>query len=281
MDLSRAKTILIIAFFALNLFLGYRLWISPPSLRSSGVLSSEDADRAREALQKAGFEVIAAIPRQIPRLSLLHVSRLPQPGPSLAKAFFGEDVKGIPTEGGGVLYAKGVATVNVANNGQAVFSTGSARSSSVEETRQGAERFLRERNLWQDDLRYDQVIPLNALGSRIRFFQTYQGFPLFFCVAEVFFEKERVTEARLYRVEPLGFSNNELPVISAAEAIETFLEQKPDFPDKRIIDISLGYFSGDYNAERWEIVPVWRVAAHDGTVFYVNAFTGEAETAAM
>lgn len=281
MDLSRAKTILIIAFLTLNLFLGYRLWMSPPSLRSSGVLTSEDADRAREALQKAGFEVIAAIPRQIPRLSLLHVSRLPQQGPSLANSFFGEDVTGSPTESGSMLYTKGLETVEVASNGQAVFGTGPAGNQVVDETRQGAERFFRQRNLWQDDLKFDQVISLGAKGSQIRFVQTYQGFPLFFCAAEVIFGEERVVEARLYRVAPLGFRNSEISVISAAEAIETFLELKPDFPDKRITDISLGYFSADYDAELWDIVPVWRIAALDGTVFYVNAFTGEAETSTM
>jgi hypothetical protein len=44
-----------------------------------------------------------------------------------------------------------------------------------------------------------------------------------------------------------------------------------------IIDFSLGYYSQEYDAERWEIPPVWRIRLDNGEVYYINAFTGNLE----
>ncbi|MDW7651706.1 MAG: two-component system regulatory protein YycI [Bacillota bacterium] len=281
MDLSRAKTILIIAFLILNLFLGHRLWVSPQALQAGRALTGEDAEVAREQLQEAGFEMIVPVPRQIPRLSLLHVSRVPYNEKSWAHSFFGEDVPGVVTESGSIRYTKGAETVEVAKNGLVTYRS-DAGDAMGEDSRQAVERFLKDHRLWHDDLRFDQIIHREEQGeSRVRYVQTYQGFPLFFSSVDALVIGGVVSEMTIFRVAPLGFSNNELQVISALDAVTTFLSQEPDFPDKRIADISLGYYSQNYDAERWEIVPVWRIAALDGTVFYINAFTGDAEATGL
>jgi hypothetical protein len=281
-DLSRAKTILIVAFLTLNLFLGYRLWLSPQGLQAGRALTGEEAEAARETLLEAGFEMLAPIPRQIPRLSLLHVSSVPHNNNSWVGKFFGEDVPGTVTDEMSTLYIMGQESVEVAQNGLITYLSVAVDDSAGEDSRQIAERFMRDRGLWQDDLRLDQTISRDAAGSaRYRYVQTYQGFPLFFSSVEVLVTDGSVSELTLFRVAPLGFSNHEIQVISAADAVATFVSQNPNFPDKRISDISLGYYSQNYDAERWEIVPVWRIAALDGTMFFVNAFTGEAETTGM
>lgn len=281
MDLSKAKTILILAFLLLNIFLGHRIWVSPQQLQAVRVLSGEDLEEARRLLAAAGYELAVPIPRQTPRLSLLHVSREQQPKDAWAEIFLGGSVPGVAADKGLIVFNKEGNSVTVAPSGQVVFrSTATTRKSliSPEENRQLAERFLRERNLWREDLKLDFFRPPDAQGgSFFRYVQTYQGFPLFFSTVEVVVADGQVREVKVYRVVPQSFSPKEIQVISALEAVQMFVKQPSGLRERKIVDISLGYFSEDYDAKRWETVPVWRIAGADGVSVYVNAFTGEVE----
>ena len=44
-----------------------------------------------------------------------------------------------------------------------------------------------------------------------------------------------------------------------------------------IVDFSLGYYTREYDAQRWEIPPVWRIRLNNGEIYYINAFTGNPE----
>jgi regulatory protein YycI of two-component signal transduction system YycFG len=279
-DLSRAKTILIVAFLALNLFLGYRLWFTPQLLQTGQALTGEEVERTREILQSAGYELVATVPRQVPRLSLLHVGREDLLETEWAITFFDENVPGIRDSNGNISFYKEDSQVTVSSNGYVLYRGSTEQPTSQnEDTRKLTERFLQERDIWRDDLKFDYSQQLDHQGAiRYRYVQTYQGFPLFFSTVEAEVLDGRVTEIFIYRVVPLEFSGEDIQVISALDAVEMFLEQEPNFPEKRIIDISLGYFSEDYDAQRWEIVPVWRIASTGGYAVYINAFTGEHET---
>ncbi|MBS4030399.1 MAG: two-component system regulatory protein YycI [Clostridiales bacterium] len=279
MDLSRAKTILILSFLSLNLFLGFRLWLSPQYLQTSGVLTNEEAEQARDVLISAGYEVLATVPRQIPRLSLLHVSRLPQQPASWPRSIWGDvTFEQMLTETGNIRYTYGEETLEIATNGVVtLYVNEPLQASAGEDSRFLVERFLKERKLWSDDLKFDLTVQRAGALVRYRYLQTYQGFPLFFSYTDVKIVDGRLAEVRLYRVVPLGFTEQEIQTVSAAEAADAFVQSADSTENRTIIDISLGYYSQDYDAERWEIVPVWRFAFTDGAVFYINAFTGDAE----
>ncbi|MBS3983835.1 MAG: two-component system regulatory protein YycI [Dethiobacter sp.] len=285
MDLSKAKTILILAFLLLNLFLSYRLLLGPQPLQAGHALSGEDLEKVRALLTAAGYEPAVPIPRQAPRLSLLHVSRKSQADAAWAEMFLGAGVPEAVIANGLTVFTKDGNSVTVAPSGQVVFRSAATRKKSLanmEEDRHLAELFLKENGLWWEDLKLDFSWPRRAEGgSFFRFVQTYQGFPLFFSTVEVLVAAGQVREVKLYRVVSEGFSPTELQVISALEAVQIFVEQPPVLPAQKIADISLGYFSEDYDAERWETVPVWRIAGTDGTAVYVNAFTGEVETSVL
>ncbi|EEG76953.1 two-component system regulatory protein YycI [Dethiobacter alkaliphilus] len=282
MDLSRAKTILIIAFLLLNIFLGYRLWYTPQFLQAGQVITSEEVEAARQLLREHGYELQAAIPREVPRLALLHVSREAKPPSAWAKLLLDEEVPGVVTETGSIKFQSGEASVEVAPNGQVIYRRDKTGAASGDTSPQTADSFLRERQLWYDDLTLDAQQPLGTQeGSRISYVQTHQGFPIFFSTIDVFIADGFVYGANFYRVNPLSFSEQEVQVISAAEAMEAFIEISADSGENKITDISLGYFSAEYDAERWEIVPVWRITADDGSALYINAFTGEAEASAL
>ncbi len=278
MDLSRAKTILIIAFLALNVFLCLRLWQSPQYLRVRGGLTAEEAEQAKNALQGAGFELQAPIPRQTPSLSLLHVSRPPADAESWIARFWPDgDAQRVSGGPGSERFVRGQEQLEINAGGIITLRVQPAGSPvPPEDGRLLADRFLRERGVLEDSLKFDMTLTRpNALIYR--YLYTYRGFPLFNSYADVVVGPEGLGEVIIYRVLPLGFSGREIQVISPAVAVQTLIEQAGNFQAKKIVDISLGYYSQDYDAERWEIAPVWRFAASDGTAFYVNAFSGEAE----
>ncbi len=277
MDLSRAKTVLIIAFLLLNLFLAFRLWLIPPHLQAGVVLTGEEAEQAKNVLVSAGYEVLTAIPRQIPRLSLLHVSRHPQEPESWPASVWcdANAKRGVDTEN--VSFINGEETLQIAPNGVVTLHFGKPdRVSTGHELHIFIESFLKERGLWSESLKFDMAMQ-DGSHTRYRYLQTYQGFPLFFSYTDVKVVDGRISEIRLYHVLPLEFTGKEIQTVSVAEAADAFVKAAQFSEVKKIIDISLGYYSQDYDAKRWEIVPVWRFALTDGTVFYINAFTGGAE----
>ncbi|NLP36783.1 MAG: hypothetical protein GX357_03945 [Firmicutes bacterium] len=277
MDLSKAKTLLIVAFLGLNIFLGYKLWANPKSLWQGDVLTNEQAEQARELLQAHGFSLQTPIPKQIPQLALLHVARYTRPLSFWLNTFFPECEVQQRRSGQERIFACEHSTLVVYDNGRIVYKAKDSESIGVESSKAIAERYLREKNLWHNSLRFDLVV-VDGMKERFRFIQTYQGFPLFFCLTEVDLVDGNVTDVKIDQVNPLRFAQQEVTVISALTAIEKFVEEGAQhFTDKTIVDISLGYYSQDYNASRWEVAPVWRIATADGKAFYINAFSGETE----
>ncbi|NLM51404.1 MAG: hypothetical protein GX197_01055 [Firmicutes bacterium] len=277
MDLSKAKTLLIVAFLGLNIFLGYKVWTNPKSLRQGHVLTNEQIEEARDLLQAYGFHLQTSIPKQIPQLALLHVARYTRPLSFWLNIFFPECEVQERSIGQERLYACEHGILMIFDNGRVTYKAKDSPTTIMESSKALAERYLREKNLWHHSLRFDQVIT-EGVKENFRFIQTYQGFPLFFCVTEVYLVDGSVTDVKIDRVVPLRFAQQEVTVISALTAIEKFVaEGAQHFTNKTIVDISLGYYSQDYNASRWEVAPVWRIAAADGKAFYVNAFSGETE----
>ncbi len=278
MDLSRAKTILIVSFLLLNIFLGLRLWYSPQYLRVRGGISGEEAELSRDALQDAGYGVTAVVPRQTPRLTLLHVARPPVGVAYWTQKFWGDEEKRYLSQGASVALQKGNEMLEIYPEGLVTFRRDNTQENATgEDGRSAADRFLRERGLFEDSLKFDLSLARDDGTQFHRYLQTYQGFPLFSGQIELWLGEEGVSDVRIYSLEPLGFSDNGIRVISAAVAADTLIQHPGEFIGKKIVDISLGYYSQHYDADRWEIAPVWRFAASDGSVYYVNAFTGEAE----
>ncbi|HZK25542.1 MAG TPA: two-component system regulatory protein YycI [Oscillospiraceae bacterium] len=280
MDLSKAKTLLILAFLSLNIFLGYKLWIAPQALHQGSVLTEEQLAQAKALIKEHGFELKTTLPKQIPRLALLNVSRLATDDSHWLAAFWGEEKVQSRRETDKTVYTAGQEALTILADGHLVY-TNNLPGTSEANTRSLAERYLREWQLWQGNMKLDLAIPWGEHGYRYRFVQNYQGFPLFFSAIEVYLAEGRPREVHLYQALPHGFSDKEATVISAQKAVETFMREAAEISNKSIIDISLGYYSLSYDAERWESAPVWRIATQGGSESYINAFTGEIEKSTL
>lgn len=280
MDLSRAKTILIICFLLLNLFLAGRLWQFPRYIQARGAPTAAEVDRSRQALAEAGYELATAIPRQAPRLALLHVTRRPPIASEWQRIVFGTTETEKSEENGKTVFLRGKERLEITVDGRLVFSRPAPvpdGGEADEDNRQSVEKFLRERGFWRDDLQFDFSFPGGAGTSYYRYAQVFQRMTLFSGYVEVRVTDGIIREVSLSWLQPLEFSGQEVRVISAPEALTAFIGKGLSLPDKRVVDITLGYFSQDYDASRWEIAPAWRIATADGRQFYFNAFTGELE----
>lgn len=280
MDLSRAKTILIICFLLLNLFLAGRLWQFPRFIPAGGVLTAAEVEQARQALAEAGYELATAIPRQVPRLALLHVTRRPLHVSEWQRLVFGTTETEKTEENGKTVLLRGKERLEIGVDGRLVFHRPApvpGGGETDENNRQSVESFLRERGFWREELKFDLSFPGSAGTSYYRYVQMFQRLPLFAGYIEVRVTDGKIREVRASWLQPLEFSGHEVRVISAADALTAYLSKELSPPDRRVVDITLGYFSQDYDASRWTIAPAWRIAAADGRLIYVNAFTGELE----
>ncbi|NLM46028.1 MAG: hypothetical protein GX200_04420 [Firmicutes bacterium] len=274
MDLSRVKTILICFFLCLNLFLGYKLWFNPQSLRQASMLSREEIIQAENMLAENGFELATTIPKQIPQLALLHVSRPQENISSWIKKFFPDNKVEMKQEGDKLVARRENEYLEITENGRVRYRNETSLEI-AELSWSQAEKLLKNWELLASDIKMD-LARTTEEGTYFRYVQTYQGFPLFFTTVEIFFAESGAVEVLIDRATPQGFGDRLVTVISALTALETFVEEAA-FTDKKIVDISLGYYSGTYNASRLETAPVWRIAAAGGETFYINAFTGEVE----
>lgn len=280
MDLSRAKTILIISFLLLNLFLAGRLWQLSRYLPAGSALTAAEVDQVRQALAEAGYDLLTPLPREVPRLALLHVERQSLIASEWQLQVFGTTETEKTVMDGKTVYRWENQRLEITEDGLLLLyrpAPGPGGGNAAEDNRQTVEKFLRERGFWREDLRFDLSLPGGDGTNHYRYVQTFQGMPLFAGYVEVRVTEGLVREIRAYRLQPLELSGREVRVISAAEALAAFAGKGLPLPDRRIISVSLGYFSQEYDASRWEIAPAWRIVTADGRMFYVNAFTGEPE----
>ncbi|MGI5823803.1 MAG: two-component system regulatory protein YycI [Dethiobacteria bacterium] len=298
MDFSRARTVLIWVFLFLNFFLVYQIWQGEGG--GSYIIPGwkEEASRLETALQEAGFSLETTLPRGGARLAHLVV----KPGEFAVEEFIypiwqalengrsdfpaivsEKDSAGEKGSAGQETYYFGEYCLHAEKKGLLVLEANKKgvlqqKNAAGEKLFATLQDFIRKEPCLEGFI-YDYARETQQ-GTVIHYRQGYEGFPLYGGFLELMAGREGDFVFTLYRLEPLGFAAQTREVISPAAALLRFLEvygadQAP--AKKRIIDVALGYYSCGYDAEKWEIPPVWRIRLHNGEVYYINAFTGNLE----
>lgn len=298
MDFSRARTVLIWVFLFLNLFLLYQIWLGEGGGDYIFTGHKEEGSRLQAALQEAGFSLETPLPRGGARLGHLVVKPgqleidglfaalwpLLEPGEESPPPVVPEKppAAGDGSEGGRI-YSCGEYRLYQQKDGLLVLERDS-KSALQQENRHYAEMLPAIRDNFRKNTflkgfvaDYVQSTPQ---GSIVYYRQEYGDYPLYGGYLEIRPDKGGYPVFTLYRLEPLGFAEQTRDVISPAAALLRFLEAYgvgKDTVKKDIVEIALGYYSHGYDAERWEIPPVWRIRLGSGEIYYVNAFTGNLE----
>lgn len=248
MDWSRAKTLLIVAFFLLDLFLGYEVY----HVRVLGEPFASRADAAEEAtrnlLAQWKVRVEAPLPETVPNVAVLYVRSPYDLGAVRAS---GKRV----WEHQGLLLAVWKRALRVSNpHPDAV-----------------AER-LADEVFRFPEYRYD---PVQSQGDKHVFVQTVNHLPLFDVTVEVNVANGylRSYMQRYAEVRQMGLA---YPAVPPQAALFTLVRNGLLPPGAVVRRVELGYTGYPTGLEEQALLPVWRIVA-SGRVYYVNAITGGVE----
>lgn len=238
MDWSRAKTILILSFLALNLLLGYELWGGKWLTGESKQASADQAVELNKQLLTRGIRLTANIPKDIPRMKEIVV-----------KLVDGERFNKRVALGAPIRYNRFISKGTLKD----------LTDSPIEKP---------------EAYRYDPILSKDGLYVMN---QMVGDAPLFDVNLELFLTDGQIEGYRqqYVQVENGGEDKEEKKVISAYTALRTLADKY--LPNGAVIaDVRLGYHGQFYDADGL-LVPTWRVSMENGEVYYVHGFRGDVE----
>lgn len=283
MNLGRAKTILIYAFLGLNLLLCYHLFGG--ALRESTRIrvSGKEWRHVEEQLAENGYILEAKVDRAFRKSSFLTVS------PSAVLEERARELYGAAAVSSGdstaLLYEGRGARLRVFPGGPVQLElipgapfTEKAASVDEEGTAALLGRYLQEQGLAPAGICLDRLMH-SGEKTVYYYLQSYEGRLLFSGYLKAVVEKSALVEVEAYLLElETPLQEREMEVITAARALLRLIELLgPASPSRRIVKADLGFYSLEYDAEKWEMPPVWRFLFDDGESCLINAFTGNLE----
>jgi len=294
MDFSKAKTVLIIVFFGLNLFLGYQIMVSYRMVSFSGgifgdAMDLEQMDRLEQSLEDNNYTLKGELPRATRQKSFLRVSPPQVRVSELIELFFGEEPEKQETFLEKRAYYHPIGRLDYYFNGFYKFTpqynpekdetNKESDRYHKEQASETAEAFLEEKQLKPDNIRKDMVIENEEGDYKVWYHQVWMDVPIYSSYIMVTIRDGEVTQMESYWMEPVGTDEDKkMEVLPATEALVRFLDRQGLSHQERIIEeVELGYYSQEYDADKWEIPPVWRVVMENGDIYFINAFTGNLE----
>lgn len=284
MNLGRAKLILIIAFAALNLFLGYHLFWPDFGRLTRVAVSAEELRLSEQMLAENNYKLEAPINRAVQTIDFLTVSQSLSVQRAVLLRFLREGASISQAEEANYYYIEGETAVIHASGlirilynppvllGENLFNR------EPREIRNLVDAFLAAHQLNFDGLSFDYLEKDDPTTVVVYYNQIIDDAPVFAGQLKVKIVDDKIQSVDLYWLEPADrIMAREIRVISAAEALSNLVYELGPAAELQLISkVELGYYSGDYDAEKWEIPPVWRILIN-GQYYFINAFTGNLE----
>lgn len=286
MNISKAKTVLIAVFLGLNIFLIYHLFL-PEWGGARDAFTRDEFRRMENKLTENNYEVCISIPEEMMSSSFLTVRPLKADAEKIRKQFFkAERVNRIISDDKITFEGDG-ETLEISNNGfyrYLLTKDNTMKDNLTEEITPAeaveiVEDFLIRRGIDFKNLKPDIMHGDPAQSCKMSYYQLFSWIPLFSGHLTVTVEKGKVREVESCLLEIVGQEKRrEMEVLPVTMAIMRLIEEiGPAYRKRTITDIDLGFYSQEYNAEQWEVPPVWRIIIDGTDIYYVNAFTGYIE----
>jgi len=285
MNLGRAKLILIIAFTGLNLFLAYHLFWPDFGRLTRMAVTAEELRATEVMLNEKNYYLETSPDRSIRTGAFLTVSRSLEFQRQVLLRMLQEGAEFSHSDEG-TFYQKDEKTAVIQTTGliRVIYTPPhelAGRSDELDdrEVKSYAENFLIKEHLMPAGAVFDYVENISSGARVLHYYQVIDDVAIFTGQLKVIIEDNRIRSVEIYWVHPVEDSpGREMEVISAVEALSNLVRDLgPSDEPQLITSITLGYFSGEIVAEKWEISPVWRIVLQDDQVYYINAFTGNLE----
>ncbi len=284
MNIGRAKTILIYAFLGLNLLLFYHLFGGELRRLAWVAVSPGDLRYVENRLGEYGYMLEAKVDRRIRKSTFLTVTPSRDVELLLRSHFQAAAATSMEPEGERLYEGEGVRIIIYPGGLTRIEYT--PRVELLEETvpAEGKdlvsafERFVRDKGPAFPAARFDFI---RRSGGRtvLHYVQTFEGRPLYSGYLDAILEHNTLAALEIYWLEAeTSFQEREMEGIPVTEALQRLIELLGPSPRTcRIIKADLGFYSRNFDAEEWEVPPVWRFLFENGDSYFINAFTGNLE----
>ncbi len=285
MNLGRSKLILIFAFVGLNLFLGYHLFWPDFGRLTRVAVTMDEIHSVELMLNDNNYYLETSIDRSARSSDFLTVS----PAQGLQEKILQDFIK----KGAQVVVAENATVYRTEEETAVVYSTGliriiyepgvflaeNTRALEEQQLTELVETYLVGEGLMPQEIVFDYLVKRDVGFITLHYYQVYEETPVYSGKLQVTVDSDKLTAVEIYWLEPVErFPNREIEVISAADALKNLMAEIGSSPEpKTVKEIKLGYFGGEYDAEKWEIQPVWRIVLDNYEYYYINAFTGNIE----
>ncbi len=285
MNLGRATSILIIVFTGLNVFLGYQLFWPDYGRLTNVAVTSDELQATERMLSNNNYTLEASFDRAPQTSDFLTVS----PNRDIMKTLIYRFVKSgvnIEVTENITYYRSDEKTVVVHNSGffQVIYNPGillaeNAINLERNELNSKVEQFLKDNALMPEEFILDCLEKNNDHKVILNYHQLLDEMPIFAGQLKVIIEADLIRAIEVYWLQPVERApHREMAVIPPTEALKNLVAKLGASNEERLIKkIDLGYFSGEYDAEKWEMPPVWRIVLDGNQHYYINAFTGNLE----
>lgn len=277
--------ILIIAFAGLNIFLAYHLFWPDMGRLTRVKVSAEDLDNLEVVLEENNYHLQVSLDRAARKANFLSVStafefqralilRMLENGAELKHTgegtFCRNDEQSVVIEPTGLIK---VYFTPAKELGQGFAEADRPLQTSA------VEDFLDKQSLKPQGLAFDYVAEEDRSGTVWHYYQVIDEGPVFTGNLKVYTEEDKVRRVEVYWLDLVeSDQGKEMEVISAVEAVRSLVRDLgPAAEESLITEVRLGHFSAEYDAEKWEIPPVWRIVLQNDLIYYINAFTGNPE----
>ncbi len=285
MNLGQAKLILIVAFTGLNLFLGYHLFWPDFGRLTEVAVTAEQLRETELKLEENNYYLEAQVNRSQLSSDFITVSPSWEARYALLYQLIKTGVQIERIDHMTYYYADDML-VTIHNSGLIQLFYHERASLEIDSTDfneadlvESVIDFLADKDLLPEGLTFDYIEEISEDRIAIRFNQHLEGIPIFSSQLKVILDENKITALEIYWLDPAErIPRREMEVISSAEALNNLVSELGPSAEKRYItNIDLGYYSGEYDAEKWEVPPVWRIVFDNKQYYYINAFTGNLE----
>ncbi|MCS7463081.1 two-component system regulatory protein YycI [Paenibacillus doosanensis] len=238
MDWGRAKTILILSFFLLNMVLGYQLWTTRSDLLEFDANTASAAEEIQKLIKSKNIQISTEIPKDVPKLKEIVVN--------FDDKYTSNQL--IPLE--------------TPFKYSPLLSRSGARETAPKTGIPNMDKY-----------QYDPILSTN--GTYV-FHQLYGSLPMFEVRLELKEQDGMIVGYRQGYAEVKPESDQkEQKVISPYMVLRSLIENY--FPSGTVVtSIKLGYHGQVFNSQTMFMVPYWRVTIGNGEddIYYVHALNG-------
>lgn len=278
MNWETTKTWLIVSFSLLDLFLGWQLVQNRQEMQSYTEPYADLLANTKTLLADHGFSLDTPVPSSAPNLSTLQATFAKPYLSDLVKEAFPKDPPALHVNTSAGTAAGTPGSIKLLGGGtwQVSYTIPQAlRQSSPGEVLN-----------WVDNGSLYHLDPiLSGPGTKI-FDEQYNGFPIYDATVDSTVDATHLygyMQTELVHIAP---ADRAKPVITALDALDSLaqsMDKSTIGPDNKIDSITLGYAqklntTSSVTAASNYWFPVWRIVS-GSTVYYINAFSGEVETA--